>query len=257
MTPFTSTVVRLPALVALGLAAVGADMGEARGVEDVEGVVYAVLPAVGQMARRRVDEVEARRGDGARYRVRRAEEGIGRVLAARAGQAGDQGADGVVRAGDELGQRRRRWACSHSRPPQGLAVEAGVHDDVAADGQRGRREFGGSGGLCPAPARSTVARRGVSEAGSWAGAALAGGVLLRRRRGTEIIQMPSASTTMTASAMRANLSLLFIRHTSLGKRSGVQYIINRAGIATMHRRARPTRNCKACGARGRIAAWIR
>ena len=111
-------------------------MGEARGVEDVEGVVYAVLPAVGQMARRRVDEVEARRGDGARYRVRRAEEGIGRILAARAGQAGHQGADGVVRAGDELGRDAEDGRVVIAVRRQGLAVEAGVHDDVAADGYR-------------------------------------------------------------------------------------------------------------------------
>ena len=147
---------RLPELARLILAAVGADMGEAGGVEDVEGVVDAGLPGVGEVARRGVYEVEADGGDGVDDAVRRAEERIGRVLAARTGQAGDERAGRVVRAGDEVGQHAEDGLVVVAVTARGgLAVEPGVHDDVAAYGQRGRREFGGSGGLV----RLRLARR--------------------------------------------------------------------------------------------------
>ena len=80
---------------------------------------------------------------------------------------------------------------------------------------------------------------GVSEAGTWVGAALSGGVSSPPAR-DEIIQMPSASTTITASAMRANLSLLFIRIPRLEK-----------GRQSVYHKPRGFATCT--GARGQLA----
>ena len=123
------------ALVALFLRAIGADVVKARGVKRVQRVVYAVLVGVHAVAGRRVHKVEADLGDGRGQIGRGLEEGIGRVVGAL-GEGGHEGADGVVRVCNEVFEYAENGDIVIARVARGLAVQARVHDDVAADGER-------------------------------------------------------------------------------------------------------------------------
>lgn len=125
------------ARVALFQRAIGADVVKARGVKRVQRVVYAVLVGVHAVAGRRVHKVEADLGDGRGQVGRGLEEGIGRVVGAL-GEGGHEGADGVVRVCNEVFEYAENGDIVIARVARGLAVQACVHDDVAADGESAR-----------------------------------------------------------------------------------------------------------------------